>query len=1117
MKKTFFKNLFRDIKNTPSRFLSIVIIIAVGVAFYSGVRATSPAMKASADHYLDENNFMDFKLISTLGLTEDDKNAIVKQKEITRAEGAYSLDGVVEKDDKQLVLNINSLPDKNGINDIRIIEGRRAEKPNEIVVEEHFMEESKLKLNEYIVLKSGTEDNIKDDLKETRFKIVGTAISPLYLSQQRQISSVGNGDVRGFVYILPSVFESEVYTEIYARAESGESKDSIINNEDYNNYTKSIEKNLEDLGKVRNDIRYEEVYTEANEKLLDAEYELEDSKQEAEKEIADGYRELDQAQRKINNGRQEIKRNENIFNKEMADGKRELENGKREIENARKKLLSQAKEIENGRVQIREGKKKLEASQAQLDAGKQEAASQISAAVGEQVKNAEALMNSEPENEQYAKNYQMLNGLYQGSIKGQSFNSMYSSLKNNNLLGTMKPYVDIEKLNNDFFKAQRDIDNGRAEIASQERKINEGQAALDQAPAQIEASKKKIAQGERELEEGRRKGLRELEKARVELNNGQREVDENLAKLKTEEEKANKEIADAEKKIAKNRDKLKDIKDPDWYVLGRGQNLGYETYRQDSDRIDNIGKVFPLIFFLVAALVSLTTMTRMVQEQRTEIGTFKALGYSSTAIISHYLIYSLTASITGSVIGVLLGYRLFPHLIIEAYSSLYAVPETITPFITSLAAQASLLAIVFTTLAAAISALDELREVPASLMRPKPPKAGKKILLERIDFIWSRLKFTSKVTARNLFRYKQRLVMTVIGIAACTGLMLTGFGLKDGIIGATEAQFNDIYKYDMQGTLNRDESEIEKKKIKTETLKDENVESVLFVNLQNGLVKSKEIRDEDSYVVVPENKDQLNEYINLFLKDKDLNLDNDGVIITEKLSRLIDKKTGDTIEITIDEKIVEAKISDITEQYIQHYIYMSPKYYEKISGEKMVYNNFYGKLKDNSEKLEDDTSIRLKTIAGINSIGFKNNSKVDYDQSMESIDAVVFILIASAGVLAFVVIYNLTNINITERRRELATIKLLGFYDKELAAYIYRENVILTFVGSFVGIFIGMILNKFVLSTAETNIIKFLGKISPRYFLYSIILTVLFSAIVNLAMYKRFSKIDMIESLKSAE
>lgn len=1116
MKKTFFKNLFRDIKNTPSRFLSIVIIIAVGVAFYSGVRATSPAMQMSADSYLEKNNFMDFTMISTLGLTEGDIKAIKEQENIKEVEGAYSLDGVIENEGNQIVVNINSLPKKEGINNIKIIQGRRPEKPNEVVIEESFLKEINLKLNDTIVLESGSEDDIKDDLNEIKFKIVGTAISPLYLSEQRQISSVGNGNVRGFVYLLPENFKSEVYTEIYARTESNESKTSLLENKSYLDYTENIENNLEKLGEERNKIRHKEVYDKANDKLIEAEEKLEESRQEAKEEIENGYRELEKAQADIDRGKRELKKNEDFFNSEMSKGKNKLEQARRDIKTAENEIPIKGKEIENGKAQIEQAKNKLNTSESQLNQGKKQAANQITSAIGAEVNKLEQLVQENPDNEEYKVQFAQVNSLYQ-SIQRQGFNQIYNVLSANNQLENLKQYIDIVKLKNDFDKAESEIKNGRTEVTKQENQIRQGEIELNKAPAKIEAGKQEIKKGERELETERKKGIREIGNAREKLQDGQREVDVNLANLKTEEEKANKEIEDAERKIERNREKLKDIKNPEWFVLGRSQNLGYETYRQDSDRIDNIGKVFPLLFFLVAALVSLTTMTRMVQEKRTEIGTFKALGYTNTSIISHYLIYALSASLLGSIIGVLIGFRLFPRLIIEAYASLYSIPDIITPFIMNLAVQASILAILFTTLAAALSAFDELREVAASLMRPKPPKAGKKIILERIDFIWSRLKFTSKVTARNIFRYKQRLFMTVIGIAACTGLMITGFGLKDGIIGATEAQFNEIYKYDMQGTLNREKSINEKEDIKEKILKEQNVKSALFINSLSAEVKSNELRDEEAYVVVSENKEDLNKYIKLYLKDKNLKLDDSGVIITEKLSRLIDKKVGDTIEFTIDEKVLKAKVSGITQQYIQHYIYMSPSYYENITSDKLEFNSFYALLKDTSKVVEDDTSKRLKSISEINSVSFKNNAKVDYDQSMESIDSVVFILIASAGVLAFVVIYNLTNINITERRRELATIKLLGFYDKELAAYIYRENIILTFIGSFAGIFVGLILNKFVLSTAETNIIKFLEKTNPIYFVYSILLTLLFSVIVNLAMYKRFDKIDMIESLKSAE
>lgn len=867
MKKTYFKNLFRDIKKSISRFLSIVVIIAVGVAFYVGVRATSPDMKMSADNYFEKSNFMDFKIVSTLGLTEDDLAEIQSVKGVSRAEGSYSLDAVTEKGDSQMVLNINSIPEKDGINDIVITSGRRAESPDEAVIEEKFAKENNLKLNDMLKIKSGGDKDLGESLENTEFKIVGTAKSPLYISAQRQLSSVGNGTVRGFVYVIPEVFKSEVYTEVYAKAESAKSDVSMLESEEYSSYIGGIEKELESLGKSRSETRYNEIVEEAD-------------------------------------------------------------------------------------TQIKEAEEKLDQARAYAEMGSEEAAAEVK-------------------------------------------------------------------------------------------------------------------RGEEEIE--------------------------------------------------KSREAIDEIKKPEWYLLGRAQNLGYETYRQDSDRIDNIGKVFPLIFFLVAALVSLTTMTRMVQENRTEIGTFKALGYSTESIVAHYFIYSLLASLTGSILGVAIGFRLFPPLIMNAYGSLYQIPEMLTPFNMGFALQASLIAVLSTCIAVIAATLDELKEVPASLMRPKPPKSGKKILLERVGFIWKRLKFTRKVTARNIFRYKQRLFMTVIGIAACTGLMITGFGLKDGIIGATEVQFNEIYKYDMTGSLKKDIGREEKDKMKLKALEDENIESIMYADIRNGEVETPKSRSEDVFVVVPEDKQALNDYIKLYLEDEGLSLDDKGVVITEKLSRLIDKSVGDSIEIVMEDKAIEVKIAAITEQYVQHYIYMSPDYYAEVSGKDPSYNSFYGLLKDSSDKAEENTLSKLKSIGDVNSVSFKSNAKVDYDQSMDSIDSVVMILIASAGVLAFVVIYNLTNINISERRRELATIKLLGFYNKELASYIYRENMILTVLGSLAGILVGMFLNRFVLSTAETNIIKFLGEISPVHILYSVLLTILFSAVVNIAMYRRFDSIDMIESLKSAE
>ncbi|HEY8891899.1 MAG TPA: FtsX-like permease family protein [Clostridium sp.] len=1057
MRKTFFKNLFRDIKKTFSRFLSIVIIIAIGVAFYAGVRATSPDMKKSADAYFNQTGFMDFKLISTLGLAKDDLTVIQKLKGVKNVEGSFSIDVVVEKDKHSLVLNVNSIPLKNGINQMKIVTGRIAKANNEVVVEKGFLKANKFKLGDEIELKSGDDTIMGDHLKISKFKIVGEALSPLYLSAQRQLSSVGNGSVKGFIYIQPDVFKSDVYTEIYMKLSSDLSKDSLISNEEYKKVSADMEKNLKAIGVIRSKIRYSQIISDANSKINIAEVKLNKSKKEAADKFKEGYIKLNDAKINIDNGKIELQKNEIIFNEKKSQGE----------------------------LQIVLGKNKLLDSEKKLNLGKQQAASNISSSIALKVIDAKKQLDSDPNNEVFISQYNGINQIYLKSINGKDFDNMYTSLKDNGFLTQMKPYFDIELLKNNFETSKAKIDSGNELLIQQEKLLKQGE--LDIAAA------------------------------RIKLEDGEKQINDSTLKLKSEEKKANVKIKDGLLKIQENKDKIKDIKYPEWYVLGRSANLGYETYRQDSDRIDNIGKAFPLIFFLVAALVSLTTMTRMVQENRIEIGTLKALGYSRVSITTHYLIYALLASLTGTLLGISFGFRLFPPLIMNAYSSLYSLPISLTPFNGGLALQASLIAVIFTTLAAVAASLEELREAPASLMRPKPPKAGKTILLEKITFIWKRLSFTNKVTARNIFRYKQRFFMTVIGIAVCTGLMITGFGLKSGIIGATESQFTNIYRYNMLSTLRKDIDVKEKNTMKDKIIETKNMKSVLFSYTKNATVDLYKSGREDAYVVVTENKNEINKYINLTMKGNDLKLDENGVIITEKLSKLMNKKVGDTFPITMDGKVVKANISGITEHYLQHYIYMSPDYYAKITGENIKFNGFYGLLKSITDSSEDKTTKVLTTIDNIGSVNYKNKTQFDFNKTTKSINSVVLVLIVSAGVLAFVVIYNLTNININERKRELSTIKLLGFYDSELALYIYRENIILTVIGSLTGIAVGILLNNYVIASSETNIMMFMRNISPIYFLYSVLLTISFSVIVNLAMYKEFGKIDMIESLKSAE
>lgn len=1061
MKKTFFKNLFRDIRKTLSRFLSIVVIIAVGVSFYAGVRAASPDMKKSGDYYFQRNNLYDFELISTLGLTKGDIDAIKKFDSVKECEGSYSIDAVIERDERSLVVNVNSIPGENGINSIRMIRGRRPENDSEAIVEDRFLKSNKLKLGDKIVLESGNSSKISNSLKTAQFTIVGTADSPIYVSDDRQLSSVGNGSVKGFVYILPDVFKSDVYTEAYVTSNSSTSKDSLLNNEEYKKFADGFEQDLKIIGAERSEIRYADIMKTANDSINDAENKLNDSKKKAADKFAEGYKKLSNAQNRIDNWKKELENNEIEFGKQISGGQKQISDG-----------------LEN-----------LNKGQQELEYKKQGTAQTIASAISQRVADLKKQNDSDPTNQSYAAQYNALKTIYENDINGKNFDGIYNCLKRDGALDSLKSYFDIQSVKDSFDKAQSDIDSGKQQLSIRQDELNKA----------------------------KQEGEGKLSKAKSDLAEGQKQVDENTKKLKAEEKKVSAKFNDAEAEIQKDRDKIDDIKKPDLYVLGRSENIGYETYRQDSDRINNIGKVFPLIFFLVAALVSLTTMTRMVEENRSQVGTLKALGYTRVAIAAHYLIYSLSASLLGSLIGLSLGFRIFPPLILNAYSSLYAIPDRAAPFNIQFSMEGCLLAVLFTSVSSAAATLEELREVPASLMRPKAPAPGKTILLEKITFLWNRLSFSRKVAARNIFRYKQRFLMTITGIAACTGLMIAGFALKGAIVGAVERQFNVINRYDLQATLTSSINSSEKSDLTGKIMKDTNIKSLLFSYTKNCSVKGGTSENQDAYIVVPENKDDFNDYINLTMREKSLKLNDDGAIITQKLSRIINKKAGDTAEVTINDKIVKVKIAAVTEQYIQHYIYMSPDYYQKVTGEKLKYNSFYGLLKDDSESCENNSSKILTGIKGINSISFKKDAHVSSNMGIKSLNLVVLLLIMSAGVLAFVVIYNLTNININERKRELATIKLLGFYNHELAFYIYRENIILTLIGSIAGIGLGILMNRFIISTAETGVLMFLRTINPVCFLYSILFTILFSVIVNLAMYSKFDRIDMIESLKSAE
>lgn len=578
--------------------------------------------------------------------------------------------------------------------------------------------------------------------------------------------------------------------------------------------------------------------------------------------------------------------------------------------------------------------------------------------------------------------------------------------------------------------------------------------------------------------------------------------------LAAEESRFSKKYEDTVKKAKKDiRKTLQEEKvtGEEWYVLDIDSNAGFYQYEQDTERIDNVAKVFPLVFFIVAVLICLTTMTRMVEEERSQIGTLKSLGYKDSAIMFKYILYATLATIIGSIIGVVIGYRLLPELCFEMYKNMYRLGDIKLSYYASLTFQGMIIALLCTLGATIYTCRKTLKESPANLLRPVAPAAGKRVLLERIPIIWNHLSFSHKVTVRNVFRYKKRFLMTIIGIAGCTGLILAGFGLKDCIVKMVPHQYEEIFSYQAKIALNEEKTEETINKIK----ENKKVKDILEVQEEAVTIDNKDTNQSVTLVIPKEDPDgfiklqdrKTNEHYNL----------NNGIIITEKLANLLEVEENDVLKFTGTDKY-EKKIAHITENYLFHYIYLPKSEYQEDE-----YNTVLVKTKNMTEKEEKEFASKLKEIPGVSSITFTSSTRHIFDDTMDNFAYVSLILIVSAGALAFVVLYNLSSVNISERRRELATIKVLGFYDKEVYQYINRENTILTLIGILLGLGIGNILTMYIIKTCEIDMLMFDPTIALASYIYAILITAAFAILVNVILYFSLKKIDMIESLKSVE
>ncbi|OPZ92306.1 MAG: FtsX-like permease family protein [Firmicutes bacterium ADurb.Bin419] len=1164
MKTALYKSLLRMILKSLPRFLSVLAIIAVGVGFFAGINATEPDMILSADKYYKNNNLSDFRIISPLGFKEEDISNVMKTEGIYSVQKGYSKDlFLTSQEGITSIVKLFSYNDKyykagSGQNIPVIKEGRMPEKSGEMVVEYGLNVPKDIKPGSKVVLSVPENQQTDDFIRTQTFVVVGIIDSPLYINFERGQTNIGNGSIDFFAYICEEDFKMGKVTDLFIRTKQSNAFKAY--SDEYKEHLTPVKSALEKLGTDAVAIETKELKSE----LEDGKKEFKDNKAKAESELADAEKKLADAENEIAKGKDELNKNEIKYTKELEDKEIELKNGKKELENGKKTYEENYQKWLTGYDEYLEGEKELATAKAQLDnaaqmlkpieaelaAGKEEldlANAQLdllSKSILGLKEIQTDLKSNPPENiDEYNQLIEKI-AIYSKEASAAIANSaklgedeyflfnlnmtlqtIITNMESTHTAGIkeyqegLAKYSEGAKALDEYKSGLAKYEEGQKELSQAKATLDSGKLELDKAKIEIEKNEEKLSEGEKALNKAKedlKKSLEDgrlkLAKAEVDLLKGRKTYIENRTKALNEIQHAEEKIKDSEKQI---------LEIPSgWFVFDRDGNPGYAGYGDDARRIGAVAKVFPLFFFLVAALVCLTTMTRMVEDDRMEIGTLKALGYSTYTIASKYLIYALLSSLLGALIGLSIGFWLFPNAIMNAYGIMYKIPVRITPYHLNYAVISIFLAVITTVSASLLATLQELRTTPAVLIQPKAPKPGKRILMERITFLWNRLSFMQKITARNIFRYKQRFLMTVFGISGCTALLVTGFGLKNSINDIMDKQFDDIFIYDGQVIVDTDK-EISERDLEKILGENSSIESYIQIFSENGDVfVGNSNRSYETSIMVPEKALHFTNFVSLHDREtkNKIDLPEDGAVISEKLSNLLGLGVGDTLKYRNNDNITyEIVVSAIAENYLSHYIYLSPEYFNKVTLGDPQYNTGMFNLKNPETIDERDFKEALMNYKGVLAVVLTRGIAEEVMDTMESLDYVVMILILSAGALAFVVLYNLTNINITERMREIATIKVLGFRDGEVSTYVYRENILLSIAGTLLGIILGVLLHKYVIGTMEIDAMMFGQSIHLPSYAFSIVLTMVFSVLVNLSMYGRLKNINMVESLKSIE
>lgn len=1229
MTRSYRKNIRRTFKHTKSRFIAIFSIIALGVGFLAGLNATPVDMKESMEAYMDDANFYDIRIVSTLGLTDDDVSALSAIDGVKDVQPAYNADLLVQTGDDTVVARAHSLPITTGkeetekstsslstdgntatdeqdtINKLFLVDGHMPEKSGECVVEAGANDmASAYPIGSKLVISPENED-LDSKLSTTEYEVVGIVHSANYFSFEREPASVGNGRVNLLMYLLPEDYAFTAYTEIYLTVDGALAANSL--GDDYDPLVDTVQNKIEAIQELRCQTRYDEIYDEAQQKIDDAWDSYHEAKEEADQKLSDAKAELTDGEKELADGQTEYEQGEADYAdalSQIAENEQKLADGEIQLGDARRKLLEADARISNNETLLEQNEAKLNAAKTELDKGQ----AQYDNGMNAYQSGKKQLDDGQVQLDAAKKQLDTAKESYQSGLAGcaQGMTSLLPSMTADGLDGFLAFLSDkgygAPQTTTAFLQDMAEygvslptVSANSAEAAYLEQGISQllpaisqlysaresitaGQSTYDANAAKLEESKKLLADSKEELSKARQKlqkGQKQYEDGKKQLENGKKQLSSAKAMLagswatlsgkqteltdglsqisdaKSSLKDARSRLDDAKASIAENAQKLADgkisyedakkeadekladarqeIEDgqadldtlemPKWYIWGRDKNISYSSFTANIDKLNAITTVFPIFFFLVAALVVSTTMTRMVEEERLQIGTMKALGYSAKTIMQKYILYALAASVSGTLVGLAVGFKAFPSIIWSAYEMMYYMPAIATPWRLSQALFSGGTLTVLSLLVTALTCRSSLSETPAALMLPRAPKAGKRILLERITPLWRHFPFSWKVTCRNLFRYKKRFWMTVIGVAGCTSLLIAGFGISDSLNAIITKQYEDIFHYDLM-TVVTEEDALTQGAVQEYLFDNPSVFSdSLAVSIQSTRQEIKN-GEADVYLMIPKDLSSFGSFVDLHerVSRKATPLQEDGIIITEKLAKTLGIQAGDSITLqNEDEEKASFTVTGVCEHYVSNYVYMSAATYEAGFQKAPVYNAALSKMPDDSQTVRDQVSAVLLDNDHVASLTFTADNVKQVLNMLNSIDAVVVLIIVCAAGLAFVVLYNLSNINVAERVKEIATIKVLGFYDREVDSYVNRESYALTGIGIFFGIFGGIALHKFVITTVEVDAVMFGRSLRPVSFLYAVLLTLLFSIIVSLVIGRSLKRVSMVESMKAPE